>query len=397
MEEVTADEAKDLMLEENEIPREKAWCAVTNPEKVENGVIVYMVYTVKTKNADGTEASTVRRYSDFDWLRDQLKEEYRHILIPPLPEKGLINRFSAEFVEYRRKELERFMKRVLNHPILKDSKSIPLFLHSTDAELQGYRSKGVPQEEKPKAANKKGFFATFTASISSVTNTLTGVELTETDPWFDKHKTYLNNLEQQLQLLGDRSESAGRRRAEMSSAVMDLSHSASLLSGAETDQDGVLAEDWGRLSDVLNRMATLSQELVASEAGTFEDVVKDYYRLVGAAKDIMDNRASVLQKLQNYQADVVAKKEKIAKGDQSRKLQADLTEVEDKEAKTSADFKELSEKVQAELEKFKRRKNKDLVRALRELAMINMTQQLQVVNLWKELLNDLDDTKKTDI
>lgn len=51
--------------------------------------------------------SVIRRYSDFVWLSDQLAKDVPGSIVPPLPEKAVVGRFSAEFVESRRRLLEK--------------------------------------------------------------------------------------------------------------------------------------------------------------------------------------------------------------------------------------------------------------------------------------------------
>jgi hypothetical protein len=46
-----------------------------------------------------------RRYSDFDWLYNELTKEFPGAIIPPLPEKQTVGRFSSEFIESRRRSL----------------------------------------------------------------------------------------------------------------------------------------------------------------------------------------------------------------------------------------------------------------------------------------------------
>lgn len=45
--------------------------------------------------------SVIRRYSDFTWLRDTLKQQLPGVIVPPLPEKAVMNNFSPEFIESR--------------------------------------------------------------------------------------------------------------------------------------------------------------------------------------------------------------------------------------------------------------------------------------------------------
>ena len=48
-------------------------------------------------------AAVIRRYSDFVWLVQQLEREFPGAIVPPIPEKQAVSRFSPEFVEGRRR------------------------------------------------------------------------------------------------------------------------------------------------------------------------------------------------------------------------------------------------------------------------------------------------------
>ena len=47
-------------------------------------------------------SSVLRRYSDFLWLYERLQKERAGSIVPPIPEKQAVSRFSPEFVEERR-------------------------------------------------------------------------------------------------------------------------------------------------------------------------------------------------------------------------------------------------------------------------------------------------------
>ena len=48
-------------------------------------------------------SSVLRRYSDFLWLYERLHKERAGSIVPHLPEKQAVGKFSPEFVEERRK------------------------------------------------------------------------------------------------------------------------------------------------------------------------------------------------------------------------------------------------------------------------------------------------------
>jgi len=221
MEEVSADEVQDIIEDvslKDDTPTSIAnerdvFCIVSKPEKIGEGMNAYVIYNITTKDKVGVTLTTSRRYSDFDWLHDILKMEYKHLIIPPLPEKAIFDRFSPEFVEYRRKELERFLKRTLVNPELSQAAALRTFLTANEADMELERSKPkelLPPVNTPKK-EEKSFFATFTATLASAV-TGPSVELKEEDPFFVAQKVYLTNLDQQLQVLVARSDENTKKK-----------------------------------------------------------------------------------------------------------------------------------------------------------------------------------------
>jgi hypothetical protein len=79
--------------------------------------------------------SVIRRYSDFAWLRQVLSGELPAVIVPPLPEKAVMNRFSPEFVEGRRRALERFVSRCAEHPFIREAEIFKTFISGDDDKL----------------------------------------------------------------------------------------------------------------------------------------------------------------------------------------------------------------------------------------------------------------------
>jgi len=251
----------------------------------------------------------------------------------------------------------------------------------------------------PPKKEEKGFFASISSTFSSVTSAVTGptVELKEIDSYFENQRAYVSNLDQHLQVLVTRSNANTRKKQEMVDSLTDFAHAASLACGCEVGQDDVLADFWGKLSEILNQMAALTDELAHGETEFFfEDQVKDYVRLVGACKDLMENRNTVLLELQTCKADSQLKNDKLQKAQGTPRAPALSAEFLDSNAATTEaeqNYATITKNVRTELETFKQKKGHDLRRALRELVRLNINHQLRVVNLWKELLNDLEETK----
>ncbi|RPD54958.1 PX-domain-containing protein [Lentinus tigrinus ALCF2SS1-6] len=69
-----------------------------------------------------------RRFSHFVALHTALTRLLPGIALPPLPEKQYAGRFSDDFVEARRGDLERYINRVARHPIARYAEVLTFFL-----------------------------------------------------------------------------------------------------------------------------------------------------------------------------------------------------------------------------------------------------------------------------
>ncbi|KAI0641330.1 hypothetical protein C8Q79DRAFT_1077719 [Trametes meyenii] len=76
-----------------------------------------------------------RRFSHFVALHTALSRLLPGIALPPLPEKQYAGRFSEDFVEARRGDLERYINRVARHPVARYAEVLTFFLGcESDAE-----------------------------------------------------------------------------------------------------------------------------------------------------------------------------------------------------------------------------------------------------------------------
>lgn len=108
---------------------------VGSPKKVGSGVSLYMAYPIHTETNlpyfRNPTMDTARRFSDFLALHHKLSEKFirQGRILPVPPEKNAAGtakiklgkedeREMQEFIENRRGDLERYLQRLANHPIL---------------------------------------------------------------------------------------------------------------------------------------------------------------------------------------------------------------------------------------------------------------------------------------
>ncbi|CAG8548987.1 31463_t:CDS:10, partial [Racocetra persica] len=107
---------------------------VHNPEKRVKlgGVQEYTIFHVTSMFSEGVQITVERRFSQFEWLYNRLVNKFAAFVLPPLPEKQYSGRFNEEFIEKRRRALERFINRLARHPIIRYSEILTHFLSCND-------------------------------------------------------------------------------------------------------------------------------------------------------------------------------------------------------------------------------------------------------------------------
>ncbi|KAB0342196.1 hypothetical protein FD754_019122 [Muntiacus muntjak] len=113
---------------------------------------------LNSKPQDLTDASELkqsrvrRRYSDFEWLKNELERDSR-IVVPPLPGKaskrhlpfrGDEGIFEESFIEERRQGLQYFINQTAGHPLAQKERCLHMFLQE-EAIDRNYVSRKVRQ------------------------------------------------------------------------------------------------------------------------------------------------------------------------------------------------------------------------------------------------------------
>ena len=104
---------------------------VSNPVTTD-GVGSYTAYTVESSIG---KKATLKRYSEFDFLRKKLAERWPGIYIPALPEKKVIGNKDTKFIDTRCKLLDQFLKKLIKFEYFQKSEELKVFLtESNDVE-----------------------------------------------------------------------------------------------------------------------------------------------------------------------------------------------------------------------------------------------------------------------
>ncbi|KAI3519716.1 hypothetical protein L1887_08931 [Cichorium endivia] len=116
--------------------------SVTDPQKDQdlknslvpggNTFVTYLITTwTNLPEFNGTEFSVRRRFKDVVTLSDRLSDSYRGFFIPLRPDKNVVESQvmqKQEFVEQRRMALEKYLRKLAAHPVIRRSEELRVFL-----------------------------------------------------------------------------------------------------------------------------------------------------------------------------------------------------------------------------------------------------------------------------
>ena len=109
----------------------------------------YKLYTIISKKmVESTFNCKVnRRFSDFEWLSQTLINKYPGYIIPELPEKNFLasmNFEKSEFIEARRRDLEDFLEKLLDHRYLRNAEEVRAFILDDEKVKENVFSMFIP-------------------------------------------------------------------------------------------------------------------------------------------------------------------------------------------------------------------------------------------------------------
>ncbi|BBN17760.1 sorting nexin-1/2 [Marchantia polymorpha subsp. ruderalis] len=379
--------------------------SVTDPVKLGNGVQSYISYRVSTKTNmqeyRGSEKIVIRRYSDFVWLHDRLVEKHKGLFIPPLPEKSAVEkfRFSAEFIEVRRRALDVFLNRIASHPQLRSSEDLKNFLQA-DEEVWAMEKarllEGSIFKKKP-----TDLMQMFKEVQTKVTDVVLGKDkpLEESDPQYEKMKHYVDDLEDHLSEAQKQSFRLVKRQRELGQGLADFGKAVKALGDCEGGSLGKAFSELGGQSDLLSvKLQLQAQDLLMN----FEEPIKEYVRIIQSIKAVMVDRAQAYR-LQKDLSEACKLKElnlekmRLVRPDKVGESEVDVREMKVQSEEARARFQQIVRLMDQEMERFQEEKTKDLGAILQDFARTQAQLAADTADAWRSLLPELDKCTQEDM
>ncbi|XP_074546199.1 sorting nexin-30 [Halichoeres trimaculatus] len=342
---------------------------VDDPKKHVSTMETYITYRVSTKTSriefDLPEYYVRRRYQDFDWLRIKLEDSQPTHLIPPLPEKfvmkGVVDRFSEEFVETRMKALDKFLKRVADHPVLSFNPHLNAFLSAKDL-------------------NKRQGLALLTKVGESVKHVAGGYKLRPRPAEFCAMGDYLDTFSQKL---GTIDRIAQRILKEQSEYLTELREYGTVYSSWAGSEEELQRPLEGVASCVTTCCRALEEQCENMSQDSLP-VLREYLLYIESMKN-------VLRKRDQTQAEYEGRLEAaiLRKQEDKTPIPVEVEKCQDKVECFNADLK-------ADWERWQSNKRQDFKQFLIDMADKNITHYEKCQAGWESLITLLQEKQTED-
>eukprot|EP00760_Papus_ankaliazontas_P032445 PhM_4_TR5809/c0_g1_i1/m.30660/K17917/SNX1_2; sorting nexin-1/2 len=339
---------------------------------------------------------TMRRYSDFDWLRQQLVLTYPGIIVPPIPEKELSGTLqkitstsdsASPLLQYRQRNLRRFLMRVGAHSVLGPSRLLQEFLEMNDADWAERMKNGKKKESGSSAMTRR-----ISMKISGM-----GTHAAITEPLADPAMTtsllnYVKQLEGVLTVLKDKLVIYAHRRKEATAVARDVGRSLVQLGEfSEMLNDASLSrimQEIGTSSVNISNVGVNQSEL---ELTQLAESVHYYIGISGSMREVihcLQAEKSELAFIATQLADAVVGKEKAEATNNSAsiaKYEAQLPALTAQRDAKRKDIQNLEATLMAEINRIHQEKLYDFQQLLRCFGDIQVEYADKMTKSWQSL------------
>ncbi|KAK9907498.1 hypothetical protein WJX75_004827 [Coccomyxa subellipsoidea] len=366
----------------------------------DNSMSAYVSYKICTNTTlpqyKNKQPEVIRRFRDFAWLRTRLQEQNRGIIIPPLPEKNVVQKYqmTTEFIETRRMALSVFLNRVAAHPALAQSKDLQNFLEASEEDWAIEVARANHESAGSTNAAKKTLSSTLQKlkDLGQQTQNLVSGKHTdeEEDPEYLKVREYMFQLEAHLAEAHRQAQRLIKQQGLLGHSLAEFG--TSIISLGKFEQ-GRLADDFINLGEKAESLARSSQEQAGSLGASFEAPLKEYVRMVRSAKAVMADRSLALGALQQARADVDAKRTKLAKlrgtpgikEEKRSEVERELNDAQHRVESAKDTYELIVRRMSQELARFQQERATEMAGVLRAFAVAQATLASDTAKAWRTL------------
>lgn len=376
---------------------------------------------------NGTEFNVRRRFRDVVALSDRLAESYRGFFIPLRPDKSVVESQvmqKNEFLEQRRVALEKYLRRLAVHPVLRDSEELRAFLEPSSAMVlmrttdvasrmldgavrlpkQLLGGAADTSEVTQPAKGGRDLLRIFKELKQSVSNDWGGAKppLVEDDKEFLEKKEKLQDFEQQLINVSQQAESLVKAQQDIGETMGQLGLAFVKLTKFETeeavhDTQRARAADMKNVATAAVKASRLYREL-NSQTVKHLDKLHEYLGVMLAVNNAFSDRSSAFLTVQTLLSDLSSLHSRIEKlesasskifgGDRSRirkieELRETVRLTENAKNCAVREYERIKENNRNELERLEKEKHDDLLNMLKGFIVNQAGYAEKMGNVWE--------------
>ncbi|CAA7032332.1 unnamed protein product [Microthlaspi erraticum] len=420
---------------------------VSSPQKEQdtsNSIVpggnTYITYQITTRtnlpDFGPSESSVRRRFRDVVTLADRLAESYRGFCIPPRPDKSVVESQvmqKQEFVEQRRVALEKYLRRLSAHPVIRNSDELKVFLQvqgklplpmTTDVASrmldgavklpkqlfgEGGASAVPVHEVVQPARGGRDLLRLFKELRQSVSNDWGGAKppVVEEDKEFLEKKEKMHDLEQQIINASQQAESLVKAQQDMGETMGELGLTFIKLTKFE-NEEAIFNSQRTRATDMKNlatagvKASRFYREL-NSQTVKHLDTLHEYLGMMMAVQGAFADRSSALLTVQTLLSELSslqaraekleAASSKVFGGDKSRirkieELKETIKVTEDAKNVAIREYERIKENNRSEVERLDRERRADFMNMMKGFVVNQVGYAEKISNVWAKVAEE---------
>ncbi|XP_020202508.1 sorting nexin 2B [Cajanus cajan] len=419
--------------------------SVTDPQKEQDlaaslvpGGTAFYTYLITTRTNfpefgdSASEFSVRRRFRDVVTLADRLSEAYRGFFVPVRPDKSTVESQvmqTQDFVEQRRAALEKYLRKLAAHPVIRRSEELRLFLEAkgrlplaktTDVasrmldgavrlprQLLGGEAE-LGEVAQP-AKGGRDLLRIFKELKQSVTNDWVGSKplVVEEDKEFMERKDKLGEFEHHLSNVSQQAESLVKFQQDMGETMGELGLAFVKLTKFETEEaifesQRVRAADMKNVATAAVKASRLYREL-NTQTIKHLDKLHEYLGTMLAVNNAFSDRSSALLTVQTLSSELASLHSRVEKlevasskifgGDKSRmrkieELKEAIRVTENAKICADREYERIKENNRSELERIDKERNSDFLSMLRGFVVNQAGYAEKMAAVWEKLAEE---------
>jgi hypothetical protein len=316
-------------------------------------------------------------------------------IIPSLPDKTITSKFDfgSDFIEARKRSLERFLHRVAEHPELGVSDHFMVFLQADEPGLK--QAISLSKNLKPKRMSAVNDLAksTWNMYVGNGGKQAT-LEKSPEDMQVDEIFKYISDLEKIMLKTAAAAASMVERTRKLANSYNEFSSSLTSLALCEGD---VFGETLAKIGSTVDTVSTGTNVHAEKEELRFQEPLEEYARLVQSVKGAIairnEKRGNYVSALTTLEVDQAAYSKVLGqagKESSARSKEQAVEKSQDSANQAKDDFEETTARLLRDFEQFRKTKTGDIKEILINFVNLQVEYDTVLERGWANMTPAID-------